>query len=188
MERAEFGWLSADETVVTVDGMGLVTATGNGSANVTASSGLAMASTPISIAQLATAIRVSPAADTLRWLGDTLRLSAEALDANRYSGGGYRLHLVVERRIRGDGGRHRAGHGRGRGYGRNHRSGGGIRHHRHRDAPSRGSPRPGRARRPLQRYRRPELEEQRELADGRAGWRVVRSFNRLSRSCHGSGT
>ncbi len=85
MERAEFGWLSADETVVTVDGMGLVTATGNGSANVTASSGLAMASTPISIAQLATAIRVSPAADTLRWLGDTLRLSAEALDANRYS-------------------------------------------------------------------------------------------------------
>ena len=85
MERAEFSWLSADETVVTVDGMGLVTATGNGSANVTASSGLAMASTPVSVAQLAAAIQVSPAADTLRWLGDTLRLSAEAFDANKYA-------------------------------------------------------------------------------------------------------
>ncbi len=85
VQNAEFAWSSSDESIATVDGMGLVTAVGNGRANVMAASGPASATAGIAVAQLATTIQVSPAADTLQWLGDTLRLSAEALDANRYA-------------------------------------------------------------------------------------------------------
>ena len=83
--QVAFSWESADEAVVTVDGTGLVTAVDNGSTSVVASSEPgAVGSVVVEVSQEAVAIQVSPDADTLRWLGDTLRLSAEAFDANEY--------------------------------------------------------------------------------------------------------
>ena len=80
-----FTWSSGNEAVVTVDATGLVTAAGNGSTSVAATSeGGVAGSATVKVAQEATAIRVSPSADTLRWL-DTLRLSAEAFDSNRHT-------------------------------------------------------------------------------------------------------
>ena len=80
----EITWSSSDESVVTVDGTGLVTAVGDGSTRVTVTAGSHSAGVELTVEQRATAIQISPAADTLRWLGDTLRLSAEAFDANEY--------------------------------------------------------------------------------------------------------
>ena len=79
---AQFAWASDDEAVVTVDGGGLVTAVGNGEASVTASVESVVGAAVVTVDQRPTEVRVSPPADTLVALGDTLRLSAEALDAN----------------------------------------------------------------------------------------------------------
>ncbi len=84
MPGAEAAWSSADTTVATVDGSGLVTAAGNGSANVTATSGPASGSAAVTVAQDAAAVAVMPAADTLL-PGDTLRLSARAVDGNGHA-------------------------------------------------------------------------------------------------------
>ena len=73
-------WSSSDESVVGVDGSGLVTAAGNGSAAVTATAGPASGSAAVTVAQRADTVAVTPAADTLL-AGDTLRLVAEAFDA-----------------------------------------------------------------------------------------------------------
>ena len=81
---ADFNWSSSDESVVTVDATGLVTAAGNGSASVSAAFGAMSGSAAFSVAQQTTEILVSPAADTLRALGATLQMSAEARDANGY--------------------------------------------------------------------------------------------------------
>ena len=82
MASAAVIWSSSDASVATVENMGLVTATGNGSASVTAVSGAATASAQVRVEQMAAEIRVSPAADTLRAEGDTLQLLAEAFDSN----------------------------------------------------------------------------------------------------------
>ena len=92
----EVAWSSTDESVVTVDATGLVTAVGNGHARVDVMVASRSADAEFRVEQQATAIQVSPAADTLRWLGDTLRLSAEAFDANKYVGEKRGIHLVVE--------------------------------------------------------------------------------------------
>ena len=84
VDGAAFGWSSSDETVGTVDVGGLVTAAGNGSTTINVTSGDAATNAVVVVEQQAREIRVSPATDTLRWLGDTLRLTAEALDANEY--------------------------------------------------------------------------------------------------------
>ena len=78
---AEFAW-SSDDAVATVDGSGLVTAVGNGSAMVTATSGTASGSATVTVEQTAAEVRVSPDSVTLFAVGDTVRLVAEALDAN----------------------------------------------------------------------------------------------------------
>ena len=75
-------WASADEAVAAVDTTGLVTAIGDGVASVTASSGGVAGSAALTVAQLAVEMRLSPEADTLAAPGDTLRLVAEADDAN----------------------------------------------------------------------------------------------------------
>ena len=75
-------WSSSDTSVVTVDGSGLVTAAGNGRASVRATSGAGHASAGFAVEQEVVAVQVTPAADTLRALGDTLQLSAELVDAN----------------------------------------------------------------------------------------------------------
>ncbi|MYB99813.1 MAG: Ig domain-containing protein [Gemmatimonadetes bacterium] len=79
---AEFVWSSDDESVVTVDSEGLATAAANGTARVTATSGSQMASAEVSVEQEVAEVSVSPPPTVLGAFGDTVRLSAEATDAN----------------------------------------------------------------------------------------------------------
>ena len=81
----DFTWASEDEAVVTVDAGGLVTAVGNGEAGVTASAGPVAGESAVTVEQRPAEVRISPGADTLVAIGDTVRLSAEALDANGHS-------------------------------------------------------------------------------------------------------
>ncbi len=82
MAGAEFSWSSSDTLVARVDATGLVTATANGVATVTATSGSASGSATMTVEQGVQAVTVSPVADTLLALGDTLRLAGEATDRN----------------------------------------------------------------------------------------------------------
>ncbi len=82
IETATFSWRSSNPRVVMVNTSGLVTAAGNGRATVTASAGAESGTTVITVAQGVAEVRVSPSADTLVALGDTLRLVGEARDAN----------------------------------------------------------------------------------------------------------
>ena len=82
VEGADFTWSSDDESVVSVDASGLVTATGNGIAAVRASLEDVAGSAEVTVEQQAVAVRVSPDEEVLWALGDTVRLSAAATDAN----------------------------------------------------------------------------------------------------------
>ena len=82
---AESMWASSDTLVATVEASGLVTAAGNGTATITATSGTASGSTAVTVAQTVSAVTVTPPADTLVALGDTVRLVAEAVDANGHA-------------------------------------------------------------------------------------------------------
>ena len=78
---AAVAWSSNDTSVVTVDAAGLVTAAATGTAVVTARAGAATGEARVSVQQSVDAVVVTPPAATLS-VGDTLRLSAEARDAN----------------------------------------------------------------------------------------------------------
>ena len=80
-------WASSAAAVATVNASGLVTAAGNGRATITATAGSASGSATVTVAQEVSAVLVTPAADTLV-AGDTLRLVAEAADANGHPVGG----------------------------------------------------------------------------------------------------
>ena len=82
MAGASVSWASNDTAVATVTTAGVVTAVQNGSATVTATSGAASGTASVTVAQQPAQIDVSPAADTLFSVGDTVRLAAEARDAN----------------------------------------------------------------------------------------------------------
>ncbi len=82
---AEFSWESSDESVATVDASGLVTAVANGSATITATSGSASGSAAVTVAQAVSSVAVTPDAARLGALGDTVRLSAGAFDANGHA-------------------------------------------------------------------------------------------------------
>ena len=82
MPVTDLGWSSGDELVATVDSSGLVTAVANGGATITATSGSASGSAELTVEQQAVEMRLSPEADTLDAPGGTLRLMAEADDAN----------------------------------------------------------------------------------------------------------
>ena len=82
MAGASVSWTSNDTAVATVTTAGVVTAVQNGSATVTATSGAASGTASVTVAQQPAQIDVSPAADTLFSVGDTVRLAAEARDAN----------------------------------------------------------------------------------------------------------
>ena len=84
MAGATVSWSSSDATVAEVDASGLVTATGAGTAAITATSGSASGNATVTVAQQVSEVAVSPAADTL-FVGDTLRLTAEATDANGHA-------------------------------------------------------------------------------------------------------
>ena len=82
LSGATVAWASSDASVASVDASGLVTAVANGTATITATAGSAAGTGRVTVAQAARAVAVSPAAVELTALGDTVRLTAEALDAN----------------------------------------------------------------------------------------------------------
>ncbi len=79
-------WTSGDEAVATVDSGGLVTAAGNGTANITAAAGGATGAAGVTVSQVIVGMDVLPAATTLFSLGDTVRLVAAGIDANGHPG------------------------------------------------------------------------------------------------------
>ena len=84
MPGAAVTWSSSSAGVAAVDAAGLVTAVGNGSASITASAGAVSGSAAVTVAQEASAVLVSPAADTVP-VGDTVRLAAQVRDANGHA-------------------------------------------------------------------------------------------------------
>ena len=78
------GWSSSDPSVAPVDVSGLATAASNGSATITATAGSISSTATVTVAQVVSAVAVSPAEGTLVE-ADTLRLSAEAADANGHA-------------------------------------------------------------------------------------------------------
>ena len=83
-----FSWTSGDTLIAAVDRDGLVTAVGNGTAEITAATGTVTGSAAVTVAQQPGTVVVSPMADTLVAFGDTVRLSAEAIDANGHAAAG----------------------------------------------------------------------------------------------------
>ena len=81
---AAVAWTSSSTGVATVDGAGLVTAAGNGSATVTATAGAVSASAAVTVSQVAIAVELAPSIDTVS-VGDSIRLSATAEDANGHA-------------------------------------------------------------------------------------------------------
>ena len=78
----DVAWMSENAAVAAVDSTGLVTAVRTGSTDVFANFGELRDSAGVTVAQLASEVRVTPPADTLAAVGDTVRLSAVALDRN----------------------------------------------------------------------------------------------------------
>ena len=83
MEDAAITWSSDDEAVATVDDAGLVTAVGNGMADITAKSGSLSSNAAITVSQApaAIAIAVDPDSTTLTEIDQTLQLTAMVSDA-----------------------------------------------------------------------------------------------------------
>jgi uncharacterized protein YjdB len=82
VEGATVAWASDDDAVATVDGEGLVTAAGHGTAKIAATAGGASGAAAVTVMQSPDSVAVLPAEATVAALGDTLRLTAEAFDAN----------------------------------------------------------------------------------------------------------
>ncbi len=85
MAGATVAWTSSDASVASVDASGQATSTGNGTATITVAAGSASGTAAVTVAQVVTAVVLSPAADTLVAFGDTVRLVAEATDANGHA-------------------------------------------------------------------------------------------------------
>ena len=86
VERVQsFAWSSGDASVATVDGTGLATAVGSGAVAISAEAEGVSGSATLTVAQVVTEVVLAPAADTLASLGDTVRLAAEARDANGHA-------------------------------------------------------------------------------------------------------
>ena len=82
---AEFSWESADALVAEVDELGVVTASGNGTATITASAGSVSGSAMVTVTQTVASVEVSPSVTELTAWGETVQLAAEALDANEHA-------------------------------------------------------------------------------------------------------
>ncbi len=85
MRNVMITWTSRDTRAATVDGNGLVTAAGNGTATMEAAAGAAVGAAEVTVAQRPAEVAVSPLVDTLVALDDTVRLTAEAFDANGHT-------------------------------------------------------------------------------------------------------
>lgn len=83
MAEAALTWSTSAAAVAAVNASGLVTALANGTATITVTAGSASGSALVTVAQQVGAVVVSPATGTLV-TGDTLRLAAEATDANAH--------------------------------------------------------------------------------------------------------
>ena len=84
MAGAAVTWVSAGAEVATVDATGLVTARANGTATITATASGASGSAAVTVAQEVIGIEVLPA-DGKMSAGDTVRMTAEASDANGFT-------------------------------------------------------------------------------------------------------
>ena len=84
MAGSSVSWASGSAGVATVSSAGLVTAAGSGTAAITATAGGVSGIATVTVEQTLSAVTVSPAADTLV-AGDTLRLTARAMDANGHA-------------------------------------------------------------------------------------------------------
>ena len=82
MAGTPIAWATSDASVAAVDGSGVVTSAANGTATITATAGSVSGAAAVTVAQVVSAVAVSPSADTLVALGDSVRLVAEATDAN----------------------------------------------------------------------------------------------------------
>ena len=85
MAGATVTWASSATAVATVDASGLVTAVANGTATITATAGSASGSATVTVAQAVSSVTAVPAEANFAALGDTLRLTAEAFDANGHT-------------------------------------------------------------------------------------------------------
>ena len=82
MAGAAIAWASSNASVASVAASGLATSAGNGTATITATAGSVSGTAAVTVAQVVTAVVLSPVADTLVAFGDTVRLVAQATDAN----------------------------------------------------------------------------------------------------------
>ena len=82
MTGTAVAWTSSAAAIAAVDASGQVTAAANGRAMITAMAGSVSGTAAVTVAQVVSTVAVSPAADTLVAFGDTVRLVAEAVDAN----------------------------------------------------------------------------------------------------------
>ena len=78
----EVTWISRDTGVATVDSTGLVRAQSSGTTYVVAQAGSVMDSAAVVVNVHVSSVTVAPSLDTLRIMGDTLRLTAEARDGS----------------------------------------------------------------------------------------------------------
>ena len=85
MAGATVTWASSATAVATVDASGLVTAVANGTATITATAGQASGTATVTVAQAVSSVTAVPAEANFAALGDTLRLTAEAFDANGHT-------------------------------------------------------------------------------------------------------
>ena len=79
---ANMSWSSSNPSVASVSPQGLVTARGNGTATIRATSGAKSLTAAITVAQLTTTIEITPAILPLLVVGQTLRLNATGRDPN----------------------------------------------------------------------------------------------------------
>ena len=82
---AVLSWESTDVPVATVDAAGVVTGAGNGTATITASAGSASGAAVVTVTQTVASVKVLPSVAELTAWGETVQLTAEALDANGHA-------------------------------------------------------------------------------------------------------
>jgi outer membrane protein OmpA-like peptidoglycan-associated protein len=77
-------WASSNPAAVSVSATGLVTATGNDTATITATAGGMSATTTITVRQAVVSVSVTPPGATIAVDGGAVQFTAEAYDANRW--------------------------------------------------------------------------------------------------------
>ena len=78
-------WTTSASSVATVDAAGVVTAAGNGTVTITAAAGPASGSAVVTVTQEVASVEVSPSMTELTAWGETIHLTAQALDANGHA-------------------------------------------------------------------------------------------------------